>query len=772
MGRKSRRKKQRKVLEDHFVPSEQAKQTSQAGFARFLVEVVRWGAYIALCAPLVVHPSFFFPFVVPKTVFFWIFAEIIFAAWLLLALSNKKFRPRWNAVSIAMGIFVLITVVTSFTGINVERSFWSTFERMAGAIHWLHLALFFFALVFTFRTLEDWKKLMRVSVLVSVLVAVVFLLERIGVTIIPFETRMGSTIGNSSFMAAYLLFNIFFGIWLFTQAKDTWFKAVYGGGLALLVLTVLNANAHGALVAMVGGFFVVCVAWLLFAQKIKFARAIGLIFLASGVTAGAIVTWATFSQYEPVIRRLPYFFSDEGTIGARKVVWFKGWQGFKERPILGWGPENFNVVFTKYYNPCMPLPRCGGEIWFDRTHNIILDNLIHSGIAGLLAYLAIFVGALFMLWKRFWKTKDDWLLPAVVTAILASYFAQNLLVFDMLNTYLMFAFTLAFVAGSLRIPKGHAEPDVSKAAEGSDEKNEEQRERTVLRNPNPASIVFVSIFLAYFLFSFGIQSLQDAHWGIRINGANLTPEERLTTYKKSLSVSPIGNRQTVEFFTNRVIGWLNGGTKIPPDFVAEVGEIMEKTVEKNPLDFRHYMLLGNFYNAARSYNSEYIAKAEKTLETAIELSPTNQQGYTALAQTYFYLGADEKSLEMLEKAVALEPEHINVRLNLADAYVITAKYEDAKREFETLLHEGYTPGEEYYSRIAETYEALGEFDRAIEWHRKIVEASPNDAEAHFKLAKLYQNAGKPQDAKEEGEKARELDPQMQEKVDEFLKEFE
>ena len=39
----------------------------------------------------------------------------------------------------------------------------------------------------------------------------------------------------------------------------------------------------------------------------------------------------------------------EGTIYGRIVIWKIAWQGFLERPLLGWGPENYSIVFSKYY---------------------------------------------------------------------------------------------------------------------------------------------------------------------------------------------------------------------------------------------------------------------------------------------------------------------------------------------------------------------------------------------------------------------------------------
>lgn len=671
MGRKSNRKKRKA---ESGLPAEVPRSGTKAGFALFLVEIIRWGAYIALFAPLVVHPAFFFPFVVPKSVFFWIFTEIIFAAWLLLAVSNKQFRPRWNAISIALGSFLLVTVVTSFTGINLERSFWSTLERMAGTINWIHLAMFFLVVASTFRDASHWKKLLSASFIAAAIVSLIFLFQKIGISIIPFDTKDGSTIGNSSFMSAYLLFNIFFGMWLFYKERVLQKQALYGIGIALLILSVFFSTAHGAFLSMFGGFLIFFLAWLFFAKKVKFARAIAISIFAAGILFGSIVSWGTLTQNKAIIDNLPGFFSS-ASIGARKVVWNMAWQGAKERPILGWGPENFNAVFTKYFNPCLPLDKCGGEVWFDRTHNVILDNLIHSGIIGLMAYLSIFVSALFMLWRKIFREPQNWFLPSALTVALLAYFVQNLLVFDMLNTYIMFFFTLAF-AGSAAYFK-----DVEK----------ESGEKSALRAPSPLISAIVGAILVYSLFYFGVQSFQAAHWGIKISRGGLNARDTIELYKKSISLNSLGNRQIVEFFTINISDLLRKDTekKVPADFVMEVEKIMRKTAEENPYDFRHQVILGDFYTNAQEYDPGFIARAEDVLKNAIDMSPTNQQGYRLLAQVYMFTNDYEKAIDLLSKSVALEPDLGESHWYLGRAYDLSGNKERAEEAFAKAETLGY-----------------------------------------------------------------------------------
>ena len=80
------------------------------------------------------------------------------------------------------------------------------------------------------------------------------------------------------------------------------------------------------------------------------------------------------------------------------MIWQMSWEGFKERPIFGWGQENFLYVFAKHYNPKM----WNQEPWFDRSHDVFFDWLVAGGAVGLLTYLSMFAALIYTLW---WKRK-------------------------------------------------------------------------------------------------------------------------------------------------------------------------------------------------------------------------------------------------------------------------------------------------------------------------------------------------------------------------------
>jgi len=203
---------------------------------------------------------------------------------------------------------------------------------------------------------------------------------------------------------------------------------------------------------------------------------------------------------------------------------------------------------------------------------------------------------------------------------------------------------------------------------------------------------------------------------------------------------------------------------------------MRKTVEKNPLDFRHRLILGNFYNAARRFHPEYLNRAEVTLTKAVELSPNNPQAYTSLGQTYLFGNENEKAFELLQKAIDLEPGYSRSSLNLAESYVMMGEYREGSDLFEELLNKDKFPTTTYYmSRLIFAYEQLGEYDKAIAWSKEITEseAGKSSASAHFQLAELYKGGGYLDEAKEAALEAKGFEPgaDLKKEIEKFLEEL-
>ncbi|KKS69496.1 MAG: hypothetical protein UV39_C0009G0004, partial [Candidatus Azambacteria bacterium GW2011_GWA2_42_62] len=75
----------------------------------YLPKIIKYGLYAILLTPLAFWPKALYPFLTPKFILFQILIEIIFGAWLILAISNKEYRPKFSW---------LLAAITAFSGIS------------------------------------------------------------------------------------------------------------------------------------------------------------------------------------------------------------------------------------------------------------------------------------------------------------------------------------------------------------------------------------------------------------------------------------------------------------------------------------------------------------------------------------------------------------------------------------------------------------------------------------------------------------------------------
>ena len=135
-------------------------------------------------------------------------------------------------------------------------------------------------------------------------------------------------------------------------------------------------------------------------------------------------------------------------------MWGIAIDGWKERPLLGWGPENYLNIFDRHFNAEYFKPEKGFGAWFDRAHSIYFDYLAETGILGLASFLGIF-GVFY--WQFIKFSKKQALLNGqigyislpergLLFALLFAYLVQGLALFDVYTIYINLYLFLAFSA--------------------------------------------------------------------------------------------------------------------------------------------------------------------------------------------------------------------------------------------------------------------------------------------------------------------------------------
>ena len=411
--------------------------------------VARWVAISALflipLTPLLVADSFFFPFITGKAFYFRILVEIAIAAWAVLALLDKECRPRFSWVGLVVLAFVLWMFIADAFAPNAAKAFWSNFERMEGWVWLIHLLGFFFAASAVLRVEKKWRAWFLWSIGISVVVVGYAFLQLTGkLPVHQGSVRIDASLGNSAYLAVYLLFNVFIALWLALTEKLSWLK------WSLIALAVVEATliffteTRGTILGLIGalGLSSLLVALTAGARARRLAAA-GLVLMI--VLAGGfyLARNSAFVQDNHVLQRVASISLRDGQ--TRFTIWSMAWKGVLERPLTGWGQEGFNYVFNKYYDPSLH----SQEPWFDRAHNAFIDWLSSGGLPAFLLHLSLFGSALWLLWRHTELSRPE---RIALTAALAGYAVHNFFVFDNLYSYIYFFAILALIDSQVGRP--------------------------------------------------------------------------------------------------------------------------------------------------------------------------------------------------------------------------------------------------------------------------------------------------------------------------------
>ncbi|MEK7136482.1 MAG: O-antigen ligase family protein [Patescibacteria group bacterium] len=410
-----------------------------------LLPIIICGLFIITFLPLYVSGIFYFPYIAGKGFAFRLIVEIITAGWLVLAVQSPKYRPQRSFILLAAAIFIIVLGLATLLGENPYRSFWSNFERMEGLIAHLHLFFYFVVAISVLKTKVIWHRIFVANVLASIVVGGYGLLQLAGkLPIMQGGVRLDSTLGNAAYLGTYMFFLFFITLYLLLAdwSHKNW-RYFYLGAMLLQIFVLYETATRGAILGFIFSLLVVAGlgAWAgrknILVRNIALGTLAGLTLLVGGVW---FARDSAFISGNPVLARFVSISLTEGTVKSRLMIWNISWQGVKERPILGWGQDNFSFVFTKYYNPQM----YAQEPWFDRSHNVFLDWLVAAGVVGLIAYLYLFFSATYALVrdkKKIFSSTER----IILLALLGGYFLQNLVIFDNLISYVLFFSLIAYI---------------------------------------------------------------------------------------------------------------------------------------------------------------------------------------------------------------------------------------------------------------------------------------------------------------------------------------
>lgn len=654
------------------------------------------GVYSILLIPFFVANSMFFPFITGKNFAFRIIVEIVLGLWLILLFRDKSFAPKRSMLLYSFSAFIVAIALADFFGANPYRSFWSNFERMEGLIAHLHLFALFLVLGSVLNTKKLWTYFFNSALVASILMAFYGIFQLAGI----FEIHQGSTridgpIGNSAYFAIYMLFHVFLALFLLLRSSKMKMQIFYGAVAILDSIMVYYTATRGAILGLIGGLFLTALLVAIFEKERKILRKISIGAIA--VIVLIIISFFAlrnqgFVKNSLVLSRFASISTSDGTTESRFMIWNMALQGWKEHPILGWGQENFILVFEKYYNPKM----FGQEPWFDRTHNVILDWLIAGGALGFLSYISLFVASVWCIWKK--KTQLSITDRAILTGLLSAYFFHNLFVFDNLTSYILFVFILSYF--QFLSSEKYIDGDKGNKFVGKETKGMSEGFQSILI---PLVIIAMPVGIYFINIPAILTSTSLIH---AFEWQSADAEKSLAYFKESISYNTFGNPEVRSQILSSVFGVINSkaSDSFKQSYLQYIKEQMEIQIKEEPLDARYPFFLGQFLD-----QFGLSALAEQNLKLALTLSPKKQDIIMRLGISYFNSGQKEKALATMKEAYDLETDN-EIARTLYAAFAIYSNKDDVVKSVLLPAYHSYLVPDD---RIVDAYIKTGQLQKYI-----------------------------------------------------------
>mgnify|MGYP000353683215 CR=1 FL=1 len=652
---------------------------------------------------------------------------------------------------------------------------------------------------------RNWIKLLRISVMVGFL-SILFAYGqhfKLGDFFVGWkhESRVIGTIGNPALFAGYLLFVLFLALYLLvhnannadrnandannnandvnnntndtnSNTNDTnkkkWWRWFY---IAVLVfgVPVLHMTAvRGSIIAFWIGLFVLGFFFIFRPNSNKKLK----ILVLSGLVLIIILAWTvwvlkdtSFVQNIGWLKRLTDISFKTRTLQTRLWSWESGWQGFKEKPILGWGPENFALAHAKYFNPGI-FAGLGSETIWDRAHNIVLELLTTMGVLGFLSYFAIFG---LVVWGLVKKIKSDFVFSAIFLTIIFVYLIHNSFIFDTTANYLLFFLVLGYINYC-----NYGRNYVHKFDEKEGYKISEHRKVLII------ILGFILGFLAILvMYKTNIEPAFVNYTCTRavIFQRSGRVSEALNKYQEALSYKTYqGKYETrhrlatfaIQYNENLLYNLKKG---IDENMMELAINEEKKTINEHPFYYVPYLYLARFYMLKIPFYPELGEEAESAVRRALEFNSTNPRVWYELGQIKLIRKDYDGAIKAFKKALELNPEVSQSIWFLGVGYSRAGDYEKALEYMNKAIEKGYG----YKNKVKDiayllnVYQRLGDHKKIIELCKEAIELYPDNFQFYILLARTYKEIGDYQNALFYAEKAIEIEPKLEKELEEFIK---
>lgn len=620
-------------------------------------KTLAWLLYILIVSfPFVVYKGFLYGGSATRSLNITLVA-IIASVLLGVGMFRKQVTFKWlfSPITTVLGIYFLVLIASTIFGVDASISFWSKATRTTGLYFMTHLALLYVLLVSLFNEEKIRTTALNLFIYSSAVFSFLSFLGPQGIGVLFHGyVQDGFTFQNSSFAAMHLLAAVLFLLYQTKMSGWNWKR------IGLFVLLVSNpffisknlwlGNIHSisgvigeakastiALVVAFGFYVVATLIERITSTRIRKISAIGIVVVS--IVGLSFISGSLISN-NGVVRE--WYLKESSAI--RPIVWDLSKKSIQDRPLLGWGTDNFDRAYEKHFDVRVLEAQYGNEAWLDRAHTPLIDQTVDNGYVGAVVYIAIFLALILTaLYLMLQSRKKEVIALAGLTGVYGIlHFLELQTAFDTSISALSFAMMLAL--GTI--------------AYGMYRTNECGKEPHIF--PSWTSMLLAVVMIGYCLWSFffgfiPIVRAQIANRDIRSAGSS---EKRLPYYDPLLA-SPLD----IPTFLWRTSTDLQRGIAENPSvlgseknitgFITEMDIITNRYrayVAQHPNDFRSTLNTADLLLYYSLLGVDHIDEARSYIARAKVLVPQSPMPYWMEAVSYVYQGKFQDAQKIITTA--------------------------------------------------------------------------------------------------------------------------
>ncbi len=540
-------------------------------------------------------------------------------------------------------------------------------------------------------------------------------------------------------------------------------------------IAIVFSGTRGAMLGMAVGIILIGLGYLLFSgnRRMRLAGGAVIIFIIGSFALLYAFQNTEFMKNRYLLQRVSIFNAAGSTITSRSVAWKIGIRAWKDRFWFGYGMDNFNYTFNRYYNPRMFYYDSGD---FDRPHNRFVDSVVTGGFLGLVTHLAVFAAAGWFLFKK-WQKNKTFFFPLAAGSLLAAYAIQLSTLFDHMISYQFFAVYLALLAVW----------QSSVNYQSSSANDQQKPEADVAAAYTPAKtvgIIIAVLGMGWFAWTANIIPTEASYWAQVASNTNYTSQGKefpkaFEALKKSFDLNTYLNvdmRLALSGFASSQAR--AGETEEEKKFGREVLEYLAGQFEKNLTehhpdikDFLTHQTYARIAQNLAEYDSSWSDKALKALEDGAEEYPKKYQLIQGLTRLYMQRGRVEDAVKAFER-YPLEYARGEFYFDYAAALYSAERNEDAWKQIELAMIPGYNFSKNL-SRLVDILLKDKQYGRIIRLYEyQLANDNRGDTQLMASLAQTYYETGDIPNARRVAQILLEADPEHRADIEAFLRELE